>query len=462
MEMGRCLFLSRDNTSTLPHNASMVIDKCVLPRERNQPFGPLRPGFEFDIHDGYTVLVGENDIGKSSIIQFVARTCFNNKNFGNERTGFIPAERDYVDNTTETQGGHLANWNGQLSGVLNNQNRPTAYASPEINANLLAKFFLTHSDFMEQSGRLNELLSELEFPKLQIVAQQRLRFNDIEAMFHGSGLRCIFPILAALTDPQLRIVLIDEPERSLEARLQKRLRNLLQIEARSRPIIVSTHSHLFLNLQQPSKNLTVSNANGPVTVTPAQDDSDLMDVAFTMLGNSTQDLFFPGNFLVVEGAFDQAICEKIAKILDFSARQVKVLSSGGVDSVERLVHPVENNLKSLIAAYSPYKERVCALINAADESNKTRVNEVEPVLGNRCFVLPEDSMEKYIPRGVYAKAGLNRDEVLADFESLKSQPTKRDSKKREVSVKLAQAISTDDLRELDVIVKALESTKALA
>ena len=439
----------------------MVIHKCVLPRERNQPFGPLRPGFEFDIHDGYTVLVGENDIGKSSIIQYVARACFNNRNFGNERTGFIPAERDYVDNTSETQGGHLANWNGQLSGILNNQNRPTSYASPEINANLLSKFFLTHSDFMEQSGRLNEFLGELEFPKLQIVAQQRLRFNDIEAMFHGSGLRSIFPILAALTDPQLRIVLIDEPERSLEARLQKRLRDLLQREATRRPIIVSTHSHLFLNLQQPSKNLAVSNVNGPVTVIPLQDDRDLMDIAFTMLGNSTQDLFLPGNFLVVEGAFDQAICEKIAKILDFSAQQVKVLSSGVVDNAERLVHPVENNLKSLIAAYSPYKERVCALITAPNDSNKTRVTEIEPLLGNRCFVLPEDSMEKYIPNGIYAKAGLNRDEVLADFESLKSQPKMRNSKKREVSVKLAQAISTDDLRELDVIVRALESAKAL-
>jgi hypothetical protein len=215
-----------------------------------------------------------------------------------------------------------------------------------------------------------------------------------------------------------------------------------------------------LNLQQPSKNLAVSNANGPVTVTPIQDDRDLMDIAFTMLGNSTQDLFLPGNFLVVEGAFDQAICEKIARILDFSARQVKVLSSGGVNNGERL-HAVENNLKNLIDAYSPYKERVCALINAPHDNNETSVNGIEPVLGNRCFVLPEDSMEKYIPQGIYAKAGLNRDEVLADFESLKSQPRKRDSKKREVSVKLAQAISTDDLRELDVIVKALESAKAL-
>jgi hypothetical protein len=104
---------------------------------------------------------------------------------------------------------------------------------------------------------------------------------------------------------------------------------------------------------------------------------------------------------------------------------------------------------------------VCALITAPNDSNKTRVTEIEPLLGNRCFVLPEDSMEKYIPNGIYAKAGLNRDEVLADFESLKSQPKMRNSKKREVSVKLAQAISTDDLRELDVIVRALESAKAL-
>jgi len=73
----------------------------------------------------------------------------------------------------------------------------------------------------------------------------------------------------------------------------------------------------------------VSNTNGSVSVKPVASKEQLMDVTFTLLGNSTQDLFFPANFLVVEGAFDQAICEKVASLLGITPWHVKVLSSAG-------------------------------------------------------------------------------------------------------------------------------------
>jgi len=438
----------------------MLIHKCVLPA--GATFGPLTSEFDFPIQDGYTVLVGENDSGKSSILQFIARTCFNNAAFGTDATGFIPTERDYVDGTMETQGSNLNAWNAQLYGTLNSQGRPLSYANAEINVNVLPKLYITHHDLMEQAARLNELWAELDFPKLQIAGQQRLKFRDIEAIFHGSGLRSVFAILAALTDPLLKIILIDEPERSLEAKLQKRLRDLLIRESDKRPIVVSTHSHLFLNRQEPQRNVMVSNSAGRIELNTVQSDEKLIDIAFTMLGNSTQDLFFPANFLVVEGAFDQAICEKVGMLLGIHSREIKVLSSAGIDNAESLVRAVENNLTSLVAAYSPYKERTCALIDGANENNRARVDEIVRVLKDRCFVLPVDCMEKYIPDAVYAKADLNRDEIVREFESLRPQPKKREMRKREVSQKLADFTSKDDLRELGVIVKALQKAKALA
>jgi hypothetical protein len=36
----------------------------------------------------------------------------------------------------------------------------------------------------------------------------------------------------------------------------------------------------------------------------------LYDVTFDLLGSSTEDLFFPHNYLIVEGASDQVIAER--------------------------------------------------------------------------------------------------------------------------------------------------------
>src|SRR2546430_17499266 len=80
-------------------------------------------------------------------------------------------------------------------------------------------------------------------------------------MFQGSGLRSSFGILAALTDDNIKLLLIDEPELGLEARYQKLLRDLLVETSKSKQIIVSTHSHLFLNRQMYQSNYMVRRKN---------------------------------------------------------------------------------------------------------------------------------------------------------------------------------------------------------
>ena len=34
-------------------------------------YGPLQTGFAFEIRDGYSVLIGPNDLGKSAILQLI-------------------------------------------------------------------------------------------------------------------------------------------------------------------------------------------------------------------------------------------------------------------------------------------------------------------------------------------------------------------------------------------------------
>jgi predicted ATPase len=74
----------------------------------------------------------------------------------------------------------------------------------------------------------------------------------------GSGLRGLLPILAALTHPNIQVVLIDEPEISLEPRLQKVLRDVLVEKSEQKVIVIATHSHLFLHRDVTGANQVVS------------------------------------------------------------------------------------------------------------------------------------------------------------------------------------------------------------
>jgi hypothetical protein len=93
--------------------------------------------------------------------------------FGADSVGFIPAERDYMDPTTETQGGNLQAWNNLILAIIfQGHKRPGVYSHAEIAASQLPKLFITHSNFVKQAAQLNELWTELGFPGLEIAANK--------------------------------------------------------------------------------------------------------------------------------------------------------------------------------------------------------------------------------------------------------------------------------------------------
>ncbi len=166
-----------------------------------------------------------------------------------------------------------------------------------------------------------------------------MHFDDVAGHYQGSGLRALLPILCALTDPDLRLILIDEPEEALEPRLQKAVRDLLIEKAEDRTIMVSTHSHLFLNRREAQQNLRVSRSNGNVMVESTTSPEELFEVTFNLLGNSTEDLFFPANYLVVEGAADQIVVDRVLALLSVPHGRIKVIQPAGSMQYPRLLQP---------------------------------------------------------------------------------------------------------------------------
>jgi predicted ATPase len=111
------------------------------------------------------------------------------------------------------------------------------------------------------------LLPRFELPPAALEGPQEMHFEQIVVHAQGTGLRSLLAILAAMTNDEVTAILIDEPELSLEPRLQKATRDLLvETAERKRVVLVATHSHLFLNRDEVEASQVVTREGGLTTV----------------------------------------------------------------------------------------------------------------------------------------------------------------------------------------------------
>lgn len=418
-------------------------------------YGPLQNAFRYDLRAGYTALVGPNNAGKSSLLQLVFRTLYDDDEFGPARIAFIPADRPYVDVSIETGGRTLAVWNNDMIGYVRGTPVPSASEAGATRSQLLK--LLLHSDLVAQVTHMNDLLPRFGLARLNLRGAGEVQFETIGVHVQGSGMRGLLPILAAVTNPEIVAILIDEPEMSLEPRLQKELRDLLvETAAQKRVVMVSTHSHLMLNRETLDSTQVVTRADNQTSIETVDSNEALFDITFDLLGSSTEDLFFPRNYLIVEGASDQVIAERVLELLGESTSVVKVLSAQGLSEVGPRAASVVRALVPLIVNDSPYAGRVVALIDAPLENEVSTVARLEKDLGERLFVLDEPSIEASLPSALYDRADRVKDSDLAEIERLRGDREARARFKAEVSNALASVMTLNDLAEIPVVKSAVE------
>lgn len=431
-------------------------------------YGPLKGGQSFIIKSGYQVICGKNDIGKSAFLQYIFKELLEHEANTRENSCLILSDRNYT--TSHTRGSViLRDYNQQLYQTL--QNQPRRYEQMTApNQQELYAILLQTDNYLEQVIRLNEYLVRMGFKPVVFKEQHSTFVDSISLPQYGAGLRALLPILAALTSDIVQTIIIDEPEISLEAGAQKVLRSIL-VEAgnRGKRIIVATHSHLFLNrgVESFGSNFQIfSDLIEPknLKIEAIQGRDELMDLTYNLLGNSLEDLFFPNNFLIVEGASDQYIMEAIARLLGIKSSEVKILSARGIDGVTNLFSAIEYALTPLLAGGSPYAKKVVVMIDKPNSSSNLRVKELKKNLDSRLLILNEKSIEEYIHESIYKKAGKIKDEVLSDLEKLSKDTSlegykKIISYKKELSCIIGSAIEIDDLPVLFELVNCLNLAK---
>ncbi len=423
--------------------------------ELQKPFGPLPSRFHFTVPTGYTTLVGANNAGKSALLQYVFRAALADASIGRERVCYVLPGRSLVAPTTQLGGRDLDSFNMQAEQLLSAGPFANADNSRSPDGAQLFGALVNHTDFMAQMSRLNGFLEHLGLPTLTLQRSQELMFDGVGVGGQGSGLRGVLPILAALTDPVLKLLLIDEPEVSLEPALQRSLKALLAEEASDeRPILVATHSHLFLDRGRPESNFVVAPgwSGGLPRWRPVPSVAALCDVTFGLLGNSTEDLFFPGNFLVAEGASDQRIVERILELLKVRPGQVKVLSASGVDGSAATIEAIRRTLVPVTTSDSPYAHTVVALVDALEDAG--RLKQLRGMLGDRLYELDKPSLEDYLPDTLYERAGESKPKVLEEVR--KGSFLEKAAVKKRVSDAIARILGTDDFPAIPIIVEAAQ------
>lgn len=417
-------------------------------------YGILPTNFKFNLQTGYTVLAGKNDTGKSTILQFIFKEIYTKSEESRTSTCLISSKRSQISPNMQPGQEKLDQYNHALYDLI--KHNPLTHDTNNLNTQDLSKLFLHKTDLREQLTIIDKYLNRLDFPSTKLMGPQEIIIEDIHIHLHGAGLIAVFPILSALTSSDITTILIDEPELSLEARAQKELKNIiLEASDAGKNIIVATQSHLFLDKRTENidNNYIVFKKNNQINIEKISSEDELLDLTYNLLGNSLEDLFFPNNFLVVEGASDQCICEKIAKLLNIGSNKVKIISATGIDNVSNISQAIENTLKPVITKNSPYSKKIVALIDNCSNKNKEKLNKY---LTDRLFTLSENSIEEYIPESIYLKANRDKKEDIKKIEALKNNYSELKKIKSNISESIAAILDDTDLEQLTIIVDALK------
>jgi predicted ATPase len=429
-----------------------------------EKYGPLQENLSVSLPDGYCVIIGENDVGKTAILQRIFISLFQTSEIPRDSICFIPKNRDTIVSNSSTAGQTLERINVEIYNCFNT-NKMSHEDFLQCYRSLFPVLMQEHG-FRKQTSDTADVLSEMGLGNYDTGKGGINTVNDVSISQHGSGVRSLMGIVAAINCPSIKHIIIDEPEVSLEAGKQKMLKSLI-VEAckEGKNIIIATHSHLFLNSDVITSNFRVMKKDNAVSIVRLERKEELSSVAFKMLGNSLSDLYLPDNYLLVEGSSDQVIVEKVLEILSDSTREIRVITCGGIQNVRPTKQSMDNVFKPIIEGKSPYAPIAVALVDYPREDDtgaEKIVSELKRFLGpsGRFFLLTQPSIEEYFPESIYTKFGIDRTARLGEIEAEKDY-RKVALLKEALAKDISDKLAPEDLEKIPIIVDAVRRALAV-
>ena len=349
-------------------------DPIVLPDDKN-----------------FFVIVGGNNSGKSTLL----RTIIKNK--GKDLSYLVNVNRTVLTGEGSIQKDYQTNYLNLLNSVLSKEDDNYMRATQPLQDffNLKDKDRKPILDWYNKYFP-NSIIEEREDSE-NTASAMLLKINGFPVIKQGSGVRATLEIFIKLFDPSIKILCVDEPELGLEPYLQKYLFSALKEKSSpDKKIILATHSHHFLDIEDVESNYTCQrDSNGKISITKA---NDLQPIIFRLLGNSLSSFLLPERVLVSEGPSDTIFLSRCLFLL--SKKGFAVHNSGGNGSLSYAINSITQFLIFHKNELPVYKNNIFVL---ADKPTKdTIIRHWETLLGDklRLKVLSQDAMEYYYPEHI--------------------------------------------------------------
>lgn len=226
----------------------------------------------------------------------------------------------------------------------------------------------------------------------------------------GNAFVAILAVLVELLWNDRPVLLIDEPEMSLHASLQKKLFSVFKdiAEKDGKQVFLATHSHLFLDRSNPLNNYKISLNTGRKEIHQLKNFTDVVVAIYQLLGNTPDDLLLPNNFIIVEGPSDKIFLVHLMKKF-FSKQLVDkhiIVQPAHGDLSNRQINTTMHHLDqffSILRGNPLYRDRAVILVDEQPKDVFSEFKRKYKLADDRLFTLGDSgfySLEYSYPESV--------------------------------------------------------------
>jgi len=365
-----------------------------------QQFKTLPIGLEIP-NNNLNIFVGPNNSGKSNILLYISEKLGNDAYYvspqrftASNRLQVLESIENFFTQSRDTR----KRKEGETSEILGPDPTAELAALDKKSIDLLLSW---HKQYFA-AIRIDE---DENYP----FRAKQIFIDDQPPSNQGTGSRAVFALLVKLFDPRIKAICIDEPEISVEPKTQKKLFYLIKAislgieDLPQKKIFVATHSHLFMDKENPSNIYKVYKIGNKTEILQVGSEKELSEIVFDLLGNSPGDLFFPSNIIVVEGESDFIFLSKIISLFSDSLKRrgLRIHYADGDSKVLGAAQSIDQMLKSV--SYTPvYRDKLCVLFDKQDTNQY--ISGVKNFLGDtqvgRVKELSKNGIEYFYPKSV--------------------------------------------------------------